>query len=261
MRPAQSIFLTWSAAATAVVVLATLPARAADLVVLSAAAVKTAVAAVPALLEREGGDHVRFVFGTAGAMRDAAVGGTAFDVVILPPAALGELVKQNLAVAGSETPLGTVLLGAASAADAAAPQVGSIESLKAALQAAPSIGIADPARGATSGKFLDKLFGILGMADVVRPKLKLFPEGQAAMEAVARHEVALGLGQMSEAAPVAGLSLAPLPDAAQLKTTYSGALAARSAHPEAARRLLDSLSSAPVQTAFKANGFDVPPRQ
>ncbi|MCW6512211.1 substrate-binding domain-containing protein [Lichenifustis flavocetrariae] len=79
-----------------------------------------------------------------------------------------------------------------------------------------------------------------------------------AMEAVARHEVALGLGQISEAAPVKGLLLAPLPDAAQLKTTYSGALAAHSTHPEAARRLLDTQPSGPVQAAFKANGFDIP---
>ena len=46
------------------------PSRAADLVVLSAAAMRSSMEDVPARFEKASGHHVRFVFGTAGGIRD-----------------------------------------------------------------------------------------------------------------------------------------------------------------------------------------------
>ncbi len=230
-----------------------------DLVVLAAAAVKTAVAGVPAAVESGGRDHVRFVFGTAGAMRDAAVAGRPFDLVLLPPATLADLAGRGLTDAGSEAPLGSVRLGAAVPADAPAPPLATVAELTAALRQVPSLAMADPAGGATSGRFLDRLFGTLGLRDIVGPKLKLFAEGQAAMEAVSRHEAALGLGQMSEAAPVRGLTLVPLPDAAQLRTVYAMQRPVHPVHAEATERLRETLLAPATRTAFAANGFDLPP--
>jgi molybdate transport system substrate-binding protein len=233
-------------------------AHADPLVVLSAAAVKTSVAQVPELFASLSEDRVQFQFGTAGAMRDKAMQGEPFDVVIVPPAAMAELVTRNLVQVASQQALGTVRLGAAVAQGAAPVDLADVMALKRVLSQAKSVGIADPARGATTGLYLAKLFVQLGLADEMKPKLKVYPEGQNAMEAVAAHEVEMAMGQFSEASHVAGLEpLVPLPEAAQLKTTYVAAIGQQAPHPLAARRLLDLLASPPVQHSFSLNGFDV----
>ena len=231
-------------------------ANAEDLAVLSAAAVKAPVELVP-LLENARGNQVRFTFGTAGAMRDRAVNGTPFDVIIVPPATMTELVKQNLVVESSTRPLGVVRLGAAVAKGASYPDMGNQAAIKAALLAAHSIGIADPAKGATTGIYLTKLFGTMGIAEEIKPKLKLYPDGQQAMEAVAKHEVAIAMGQISEAVKVAGLEpLMPLPDEIQLKSIYTAALATHTTHPTEAAQLIELMLGPETQASFKTNGFD-----
>jgi molybdate transport system substrate-binding protein len=236
----------------------TFAAHADQLLVLSAAAAKTSVAQVPELFASAGADRVQFQFGTAGAMRDKAMQGALFDVVIVPPAAMAELVARNLVDASSQQALGTVRLGAAVAKGGAPLDLADVAALKRVLIQAQSVGIADPARGATTGIYLSKLFASLGLADEIKSKLKVYPEGQNAMEAVAAHEIDLAMGQFSEASSVVGLEpLVPLPEAVQLKTIYVAAMGQQAPHPLAARRLLDLLISPAVQHAFRSNGFDV----
>ncbi len=241
------------------VVSATSPAFSADLMVLSAAAMKAAFATVPERFLAATGNHVTFQFGTAGFIRDKATGGEAFDLAVIPPAPLGALVKTGLVLDGTMTPLGVVRLGAAVKSGAAHPSIATVAEFKAALLAAPSIGMADPKTGATSGIYLDKMFDTLGIGAQVRAKLKLYPEGQTAMEAGARGEVALGLGQVSEIVPVAGVEMiGTLPDELQLRTIYAAGLGAHSAHPAAARALLDFLAGPTQAEIFARKGFEKP---
>jgi molybdate transport system substrate-binding protein len=119
------------------------------------------------------------------------------------------------------------------------------------------VGIADPDRGATTGIYLSKLFANLGLVDEMKSKLKVYAEGQDAMEAVARHEVEIAMGQFSEASSVAALEpLVPLPEAAQLKTIYVAAMGQHAPHPLATQRLMDLLVSPTVQQSFRKNGFE-----
>lgn len=233
------------------------PARADDLVVLSAAAMKTAVSALPAGFEAATGDHVTFVFGTAGFIKQKAMAGDTFDVVIVPPAPLADLVKRGLVVDGSMRQLGLIKLGAAVRSGTPHPDISTEASFKAALLAAPSIGMADPATGATSGIYLVKLLAELGVMETVGPRLKLYPEGQLAMEAAARGEVAFGLGQISEILPVAGTDLvAQIPEALQLRTIYAAGLASSARNPKAASRLLSYLASPEAEHAYQTQGFE-----
>lgn len=244
----------------AVLCAATAPARGADLLVLSAAAMKTAVSSLPEAFTRQTGDHVSFIFGTAGFIRDKAVSGEAFDLVIVPPAPLADLVKRGLVIDGTRQDLGLVRLGAAVQKGHAHPAIDTVDAFKAALLAAPRIGMADPATGATSGIYLAKLFEQLGVAEAVKPKLSFFPEGQVAMEAAARGEIDLGLGQISEILPVSGTELiGPIPEALQLRTVYAAGLAQHAKSPEASRRLLQFLAGPDAAAAFKAQGFEATP--
>jgi molybdate transport system substrate-binding protein len=235
-------------------------AFAADLVGFSAAAVKSSLVDLPRVFQEKTGKAINFEYGTAGAMRDKALQGASFDVIILTPAAMKELETKSLVDAKSVLTLGTTSLGAGVAKGHRAPDLSTVEAFKKTLLSASSIGIADPARGATTGIYLAALFEKLGLSDQIKNKVKVFPEGQTAMEAAARGEVDISLGQISEAAPVKGLGpIALLPDDVQLRSVYVAAVAAKAPNPEAAASLIEAIKSAPIQKALLDNGF-TPPR-
>jgi molybdate transport system substrate-binding protein len=235
------------------------PALSAEISVLSAAALRSTLAEVPTSFERVAGDHVRFIFGTAGAIRDKVVAGEPVDIVIVPPLQLDDLVKRGLVVDGTRADLGIVKLGAVVKAGARRPSIATAADFKQALLDAPSIAYADPASGATTGIYLTKLMQQIGVADQIKGKLKLYPDGANAMEAVARGEVALAAGQMSEIMPIKGVDLiGALPDELQLKTTYSAGLAAKSPAPDKARALMKLLGSHEMTPIFATNGFERP---
>jgi molybdate transport system substrate-binding protein len=232
-------------------------AQATDLVVFSAAAMKGAFEQAPEQYFKATGDHVRFVYGTAGQVHDRAVAGEAFDLVVVPPAPLADLVKRHLAADGSVVKLAVVRLGAAVRSGAPSPQIGDEQAFRQTLLDAPSIGMADPATGATSGVYLAGLIDRLGIRDRIGARIKYYTEGQAAMEAMARGEVSLGLGQISEITPVRGVTLVgAIPDNLQLKTTYAAGIAANTKEPEAVKRLLDYLSGPIMRKSLAANGFE-----
>ena len=234
-------------------------ANAAELVVYSAAAMKGAMAAVPAEFAAATGDHVRFVFGTAGVVRDKVKAGEAADLVIAPPAPLKDLAAHGFVVSQSIKGLGETKLGLAVKHGNPHPAIASEDDFRTTLLAAPSIGMPDPSTGATTGIYLAKLFDKMGMTDVMKPKLRLFPDGLQAMEAGARGEVAIGLGQISEILPVAGAELVvAIPDALQLRTVYAVGIAAHSANPAAAKRLYEFLNAPARQAEFGKFGFTTP---
>lgn len=236
-------------------------ASAQSLTVISAAAVKTAMTNVPEMFESSWDNHVDFEYGTAGAVRDIALKGKAFDLAILPQKTMNELVDKGLVEPSTVKSLGTVRLGAAVAKDSTLPDMTDVEALKATLLAAESIGIADPEKGATTGIYLAKLFVTLGLDKDIQQKVKYFSDGQNAMEAVARHEVSIGLGQISEAIAVEGLNtLTPLPEDSQLKTVYAMGVSTDSKDKVTARNLYDFLLSSGVESSLIANGFEIPSR-
>ena len=234
-------------------------ARADELVALSAAAVKAPLEAARGLAEAATGNTLRASYGTAGAIRDKVTAGQPADIVVLPPARLDELVQGGLLLPDGRAPLGVVRLGVAVRGGAARPPIATEADIRAALLAAPSIGLADPASGATTGLYFAKLLKQMGLDQTLAARIKLYPDGTAAMEALARGEVAVAAGQISEIKSVAGVDLVgPLPDTMQLRTVYAAGVAKGSRAPDAARAMVAFLTSAKAAPAFAAAGFDPP---
>ncbi len=228
-----------------------------ELIILATAAIKGAVAQVPEKFAAQTGDRANFAFGTAGFVAGKLTSGTAFDLVVLPPPRMKEMAEKGLVVASSIKLLGAVPLGAAVQKGQPHPAIASMDELRATLLAAPSIGMADPAAGATSGVFMMNRLRELGMLDALQSKLHLYPEGQVAMEAAARGEVALGLGLVSEILPVPGAEMiGRLPQDIQLQSAYSLAVGGHTTQPEAAARLHAFMTSAETRAAFAAQGFN-----
>lgn len=232
------------------------PATAAESVVLSAAALRLALAERPPEGFQPGDSDKPTTFGTAGEMFTAAVSGAPFDVIILPPSRLDDLAKRGLIDARTIHPLGVMHLALAVRNGASALDISTDAKFRDVLAAAPSVAIADPAQGATTGIYLSQLFQRLGLTETLRPKLKLYPDGQAAMEAVAHGDVAIAIGQASEAAPVSGIEIvAHFPDDLQLKTVYAAAIAAHPVDRGMAERTMARLSAPSFQDTLRKQGF------
>lgn len=139
------------------------------------------------------------------------------------------------------------------------PDVSNDVALRANLLAARKVLCPDPAV-ATAGKVVLNLFARLGIVDEMRGKLQFFPNGYAAMGALAasRGALEMGITQMTEIRANKGVTLAgPLPGDLQVHTMYSAGLAVRSAAADIARAFLAQLAGPAARPILAAAGFEV----
>ena len=230
-------------------------AEAAELLVLSAGAVKPVV---PELVERfnqETGHTVRLTFDTVGALRKRATTEPA-DLLIMSDVAIDDMIKQGIVVPGTRTDLARVGVGVAVKQGAPMPDISSTEAFKRTLLAARSIVYNDPAIGATSGIHFAAVLQRLGIADQVKDKSLLWKGGYAA-EALVTGQAELCVHQISEILPVKGVALVgPLPKDLQKVTVYSAGLTTKSTNADAARTLLVFLARPTFKPKFAAAGLD-----
>jgi molybdate transport system substrate-binding protein len=98
----------------------------------------------------------------------------------------------------------------------------------------------------------------LGIAEVVKPKTLLSYAISGGVSQVASGQADIGLFNISEILPVAGVTLVgPLPAEFQNYITFSGAIHTGSAAPDAARAFLRWLSDPSARDAWKAGGFEL----
>jgi molybdate transport system substrate-binding protein len=230
-------------------------ARADEVKVLSAGAMKAIVTEVAEAFRRDTGHSVAVEFDTVGALRKRAAAEPA-DVLILTDAAVDDLAREGVAAAGTRVDIARVGMGVAVKAGAPAPDISTTAAFRQAILDARSIVYVDPARGGTSGIHFASVLERLGIADAVKAKSVLWPGGYAA-EAIVKGQADLCVHQISEIIPVAGVTLVgPLPKELQKVTVYSGALGARAASPEAARAFLAYLSRPALKPRLAAAGLD-----
>jgi len=245
-----------AASLCATLVIASHPAAAAELKVLTTGAFKPVVAALVADYERQSGDKVAVANDTAGALIKRIDGGETFDVLVLTPAALTDLTAKGKVAAGSPTNLARVAIGVAVKDGAARPDIGSVDAFKETLLKAKSVAYIDPAAGGSSGIYLDKLFQRLGIADAIRAKAVLVPGGLVA-EKVVSGEAEIGVHQISEILAVKGAALVgPLPAEIQNYTVYAGGVSATTGHPDAAKKLLAVFSGDAARRVLMDKGME-----
>jgi len=230
-------------------------AGAAELVVLSAGAAKSAVQPLVESFEKASGHKVSVSFGTMGLIQEKLGKGERADVLIVSSEVAEDLARRKVIVEGSAKSLAKVGIGVAvNEKTAVLPDISTPEAFKQTLLNAKSIVYIDPAKG-TSGKYLATLFDKLGVTAQVNAKARL-GEGGYIVEPVGKGEVELGLHQISEILPVKGVKLVgPLPEALQKWTVYSAAITPGSSAPEIARELIAYLSGPAAAPVYAAKGF------
>ena len=175
------------------------------------------------------------------------------DLALTGSSVVDELAQQGLIAAGSKRELARCGAGVAVRAGARKPDISSLEAFKRALLDAKSI--AHTTSGA-SGMHLMKVVERLGIAQEVKAKARTQPGGLVG-EILARGEAELAVQQIPELLAVPGLQfVGPLPPEIQTTSVVSAAIFSRAAQPEAARALLEFLSTPEAASVFRASGLD-----
>jgi molybdate transport system substrate-binding protein len=194
---------------------------------------------------------IESVGGVDAAKRVAA--GEAFDVVFLASDAIDKLVAGGHAVAGSRVDLVDSGVAIAVKAGAPRPDVSTVEALKRAVLAAPTVGYST----GPSGVALVKLFERWGIAQELQGRLVQAQPGIPVGALVARGEVALGFQQLSELIHVEGITIVgPMPAPVAIATTFSGAVCTASRQAAAVRELLAFMAGPDAAEAKRRNGME-----
>ena len=244
--------------AAALLTLSALPARGAEVKILTAGAMKEVVLAVVPQFERESGHKAVVVNDTAGGLSRRILGGETFDLAVITPGAIDELIAKGK-VTGGRVNIARVGVGVVVKEGASKPDIATVEAFRRALLAAKSVAYIDPASGGSSGIYVAGLLDKLGIAADVKPKAKLKQGGYVA-ELIANGEAELGLHQISEILPVKGVTLVgPLPAEIQNYTTYAAGVSADAKEADAARALAKLLAGPAAEAVLKSRGMERPP--
>jgi len=238
-------------AAVAGLALSLQAAQAAEVKVLASTAVKTTLEALAPQFEKATGNKVDLTFAPASVLKEKIEQRTAFDVAILTTpivdglAGTGKIDAARTAIAHSG-------IGVAIKKGALRPDISTKDAFTQALLKANSVGFT--AGGATGG-YLKTLFEKLGIAEQLKPKLKLLQGGVG--EAVTNGEIEIGMTQISEILPHPGAELAgPLPSDLQSWTSFSAGTSVASKEADAAKAFIKALTGPDAQAVIKAKGME-----
>jgi molybdate transport system substrate-binding protein len=234
-------------------------AGAAEIKVLTAGAFKPIVLAVAADFEKQSGHKLVIDNDTAGGLLRRIIGGETFDLAVLTPAAVKELVEAGRIASGTPRNLARTSVGVAVKDGAQRPDIATVAAFKATLLAAGKVAYIDPAAGGSSGIYFAKLLETMGIADAVKAKAVLVPGGLVAQRLITG-EADLAIHQISEILAVKGATLVgPLPAEIQNYTTYTGGIAAASTQPEAAKAFLAFLDGDVAKHILAEKGMESAP--
>jgi molybdate transport system substrate-binding protein len=242
----------------ALLMLSPMTAGAAEIRVLTAGAMKEVVLQLVAPFEKETGHKVTVANDTAGGLQRKIEAGEAFDLAIITPGVIDDLITKGKVAAGSRVDLAQVGVGVAVKEGTPKPDISTVEALKKTLVAARAVAYIDPASGGSSGIYFSGLLDRLGIADQVKPKAKLKAGGYVA-ELVANGEADIAVHQISEILPVKGVVLVgPLPADVQRMTVYALGLAPAPQDAAATAALVKHLASPATAAVLTSKGMETP---
>jgi molybdate transport system substrate-binding protein len=226
----------------------------AEIRVLSAGAVKPGLVTVIDAFRRETGDEVRVTFATAPTIRNRLTSGETADLVIAPPDLFDELEKTG--TAADRGALGRIGVGVMVRGGAPIPKIATVHAFKQSLLNAESIVY----NQASTGTYLESLFGRLGVSVQLKPKTTRYPDFAAVRDHVSKgkgNEIGLGATTVIiESASKGLIFVGPLPAEIQNYTTYAAIVIATSPVRDAAVVLLRYLSSPKAKIIFTAAGIE-----
>ena len=227
-------------------------AQAAELRVLSAGAIEPGLKAAVGAFEKQTGHAVKITFNTAPELRKRMESNPAFDVVIAPPAVIGDFAAAGK-LAETRANVGRVGMGVAVREGAPVPDIGSADALKRSVLEAESLVF----NRASTGLYLESLLKKMDVYAQVEGKTTRYADGASVMEHVIKGKGReVGFGAMTEILLYQGKGLklvGPVPAEVQNYTSYTAAPLAGSPQAALAQEFVAFLSG-PGKPLFVAAG-------
>ena len=228
-------------------------ADAAELKVLSGNGARAAVRELITQFERTSGHKVSLRFEVNAELERKIKAGETFDVAVLNPPVIDELIKHGKIVAGTRADIGRAGLGVAVRAGAPKPDIGSVDAFKRALLAVKAV--AFPGEGA-SGRYFVSVVERLGIAAEMKDKLKPMA-AEDTVEVVARGDADMVVVVSSRIYDVEGVDpVGPIPAELQTRIGFAAGLGAAAKEVEAANALIRFLTAPEAKPTLRAKGVE-----
>ncbi len=231
----------------------------ATLKVMCARSMHLAAGALGRAFEAESGHRLAFDFGTVGVLQSKLDAGEQADVLILSRPMIDKLGSAGALVPGSSRDVARTFIAVCIRAGAAPPPIATAEQFKRSLEDARTVAMSDPAVGGSAAVYVPVMFERMGLAAVMKPKSLLEKNGVEVGRRVVEGRADFGLTLSGEVASVEGAAIAgPLPQPYGQDTTYTAAVSAASAEPDAALAFIAALTRAETRDTWTRQGFEVP---
>ena len=226
--------------------------RAAEIHVMSSAAMKAAYLELAPAFERATGNKVVTKWIPGVDLLQRVKDGETCDLVIMQASSIDELIRLGRLAHGSRIDLAKSGVGMAVRAGARRPDIGSGEAVKRALLAAKSLAYST----GPSGVYILRLFEHLGIAAELKPKSRQV-KGEPVGAVVARGEAELGFQQVSELLPVPGIDvIGPLPPEIQHVTVFAAGVHIGAKEPAAATALARFIAAPAASAVIRKTGME-----
>jgi molybdate transport system substrate-binding protein len=233
-----------------------LQAIADDIRVYGGAGPSVVVSELAAGFEKTSGHKVQLTFAPITELQRRLLAGEKADLLIVPTGVLATL-ENTITMRPERRPrLASTGINIIIQANAAVPDISSLDSVRKLLLDAPVIAV--PPLETPSGSHMLRVIETLGVIDAVRPKLLPRSASAGGGELVANGKADLGFYLLSEALPVAGISLVgPLPQSIQGLVVYGAAIPSDSRSPKPANEFLKYISDSRHSESWRRAGFEL----
>jgi molybdate transport system substrate-binding protein len=232
-------------------------AGAAEIKVLSTGNMQSILGAVTADFEGATGHKLVIEYGSTTKMKSRVEAKETADLTINERYVLDDLLGQGRVEAGTLVDIARSPLGVGVRSGAPKPDISTAEAFKRALLAAESIAYPDPSGGAQDGTYFAGLIMRMGIADELKPKIKLTQGGDAAAQLVAAGGAQIGVAQRRNFNALKGVELLePLPDIPGIKFLMVAGVVAGAHDHDGALAFAKFLSSPAVAPLIVAKGME-----
>ena len=228
-------------------------AQAAEIAVMSVLPLKPFLTEVGPQFEKETGHKLSIKFDVSAALKRQIDAGEAFDVAVLLPALIDDLLKQGKVAPGTKIDVSRAGVAVAVKKDAAKPDIASAEALKKTLLNAKSIAYSSEGG---SGTYFKGLLERLGITAETADKLKPLTSS-AVVPSVAKGEAELAVISPPAILADPGVEMVGLmPKELQQYVVYTAGISAAAKEPEASKALLKYLTTPAALVVMKAKGLE-----
>ncbi len=230
------------------------PASAAELKVLCSNGLRAVMVDLAPQFERASGHKLTITYGLAASFTQQIAAGEAFDVVVVTPPLIDDMVKQGKVADADHAVIARAGIGIAIRAGAARPDISSVAAFKQTLLNAKSIAYA---KAGQSGVYFTGLLDRLGIAEDVKDKIRLERSAVEIGAVMAAGGAEVAVQPISEILPEPGVELlGPFPPEIQSYVVVAAGVSAGAKDHAAAAALVKFLKAPEHVPVIKAKGME-----